>query len=85
VVIELMFEDLALGIHCFVVRLDSQLVVSQLNSVYSIFHPFLFCKYLRVSLLEKALDFIYYEHISREFNSLDDLLDTYVLDWHLLH
>jgi ribonuclease HI len=39
-VIELMSEASTLGIHHLVVRLDSQLVVSQLNSVYSIHHTF---------------------------------------------
>ena len=52
-VIELMSEESALGIRHLIVRLDSQLVVSQLNAHYSIRHPTLFRKYLRVCILKK--------------------------------
>jgi ribonuclease HI len=48
VIIELLTEASTLGIRHLIVRLDSELVVSQLNSTYSIRHPILFWKYLRV-------------------------------------
>jgi ribonuclease HI len=85
VVIELMTEASSLGIHHLIVCLDSELVVSHLNSTYSIRHPILFQKYLRVRLLERLFHFISYEHIPRQFNSLADSLANFVLNWHLLH
>ena len=84
-VIKLLSESSTLGIHHLVVRLDSQLVVSHLNTQYSIHNPILFHKYLRVRILQKTFDIISYEHISREFNTLANLSSNYVLDWHLSH
>ena len=55
----------ALGIRSLVVRLDSELVISQLTLRYSIRHPVLYRKYLRVHFLERSFDFIPYEHIPR--------------------
>ena len=51
-IIKPMSKASTLGIHHLILRLDSQLVVSQLNAHYSIFHPTLFQKYLRVYLLK---------------------------------
>jgi ribonuclease HI len=39
VVIELLTDAISLGIHHLIVRLDSQLVVFQLNNIYSIRNP----------------------------------------------
>jgi len=58
--IELMIETSALGIHHLIVHLDSELIVSHLNMTYSIQHPILFWKYLRVWLLEQSFHFITY-------------------------
>ena len=69
----------ALGIRSLVERLDSELVISQLMSWYSIRHPVLYRKYLRVRFLERSFDFISYEHIPRTLNSLVNE----ILDWHL--
>jgi ribonuclease HI len=48
VVIELLTKAPALGICHLIARLDFELVVSHLNSTYSIRHSILFRKYLRV-------------------------------------
>ena len=82
-VIALMTNASTLGICSLVVRLDSELVISQLTSHYSVRHPVLYRKYLRVRFLERSFDFISYEHIPRMLNSLADSLANEILDWHL--
>jgi len=84
-IIELLTEAFALGICHLIVCLDSNLIVSHLKSTYFIQHPILFQKYLRVRLLEWSFHFITYEHIPRQFNSLADSLENFVLNRHLLH
>ena len=82
-VIALMTNASALGIRSLVVRLDSELVISQLTSRYTVRHPVLYRKYLRVRFLERSFDAISYEHIPRTLNSLADSLANDILDWHL--
>jgi ribonuclease HI len=82
-VIALMTNASTLGIHSLVVRLDSKISISQLTSCYSICHPRLYWKYLRVCFLERSFDVIFYEHIPRALNSFADSLDNDLLDWHL--
>ena len=82
-VITLMTNASALGIHSLVVRLDSELVISQLTSCYYVRHLVLYQKYLRVYFLEHSFDVISYEHIPRTLNSLVDSLANDILDWHL--
>jgi ribonuclease HI len=82
-VIELLVDAISLGIRCLVVRFDSQLVVLQLSNVYSIRSPTLLRVYLRIRLLERHFDYIEYQHISRNLNTLTDALANYVLDRHL--
>jgi ribonuclease HI len=84
-VIELLTEAISLGIHRLVVRLDSQLVVLQLSNIYSIRSPTLLRVYLRVRLLEREFDYLEYQHIPRNLNTLTDALANYVLDRHLQH
>ena len=84
-VIELLVDALYHEIDHLIVRLDSQLVVSQLNGIYSIRNPMLLRKYLRIKLLERQFQFITYEHIPRRFNHVSDAFANYVLDWHLRH
>ena len=72
-----------LGIRSLVVRLDFELVILQLMSRYSVRHPVLYRKYLRVRFLERSFDFISYEHIPRTLNSFADLLSNDILDYHL--
>ena len=84
-VIGLLTEAISLGITQLIVNLDSQLVVYQINRIYSICDPILLRLYLRVRFLERRFDFIQFQHISREFNQVADSLANYMLDWHLAH
>ena len=84
-VIELLVDAIHHSIDHLIVRLDSQLVVSQLNGVYNIRNPTLLQKYLHIKLLERQFQFITYEHILRRLNHVSDALANYVLDWHLRH
>jgi len=59
-VIELFSEAIALGIRVLVVKLDSQLIVLQLNKHYSVRNPNILRMYLRVCLLEINFDYITY-------------------------
>ena len=52
-VIGLLTEAISLGISQLIVNLDSQLVVYQLNRIYSIRDPILLRLYLRFRLLER--------------------------------
>ena len=51
-VIDLLRDAISHGVHSLEVRLDSQLVVSQLNGLYRIRDPTLLRIFLRVRLLE---------------------------------
>jgi ribonuclease HI len=84
-VIELLANSNSLGIHHLIIRLDSQLVVLQLNNVYSIRSPTLLWVYLRIFLLERNFDYIEYQYIPRYINTLTDALSNYVLDRHFFH
>jgi hypothetical protein len=55
-------------------------VVSQLNHSFSVRHPTLLCKYLRVHILECYFEYIDYFHVLRESNILSDSLANYVLE-----
>ena len=70
----------ALRIRSLVVRLHSELVISQLTSHYFVRHLVLYQKYLRVRFLECSFDFISYEHIPRTLNSFADSLANEILD-----
>lgn len=50
-IINLLSEAISLDIDSLVVYLDSQLVVSQLNSIYLVRDPYLYRQFLRVRLL----------------------------------
>ena len=52
VIIELLRDAISNGVHSLEVRLDSQLVVSQLNGMYRIRDPTLLRRFLHVRLLE---------------------------------
>lgn len=82
-VIALMTNASALGIRSLVIRLDSELVISQLTSRYTVRHPVLYRKFLRVHFLEHSFDVISYEHIPRTLNLLANSLANDILDWHL--
>ena len=81
--IELLIEAISLNIHALIVNLDSQLVVHQLNGNYSIRNPQILRFYLHVLLLERNFDYITYQHIPRQMNTLTDTVANIVLDRHL--
>ena len=64
-------------------RLDSELVVLQLNRFYAIRNHVLLRLFLRVCLLEHEFDYIEYQHIPRSLNTLADEIASRVLDIHL--
>jgi len=72
--IELLSNAISFGINRIIIRLDSQLVVLQLTSVYTVINPTLLRLFLRVRLLEINFDFIQYQNISRNLNTLTDSL-----------
>eukprot|EP00253_Pinus_taeda_P004610 PITA_04610 len=71
-VIELLSESISFGIRILIVRLDSELIVLQLNRVYAIRNPMLLRSFLRVHLLKREFDYIEYQHILRYLNTLAD-------------
>ena len=54
--IELLSDSISFGINHIIIRLDSQLVVLQLTSVYTVGNPTLHRFFLRVRLLERHFD-----------------------------
>ena len=85
VIIELLWDSLSRGITQLEVRLDSQLVVSQLNRAYQVRNPIILRQFMQVRLLQINFEFITYNHIPRNQNSLTDAYANYILDWHLTH
>ena len=78
-VIELLWDVMSCGITQLKVRLDSQLVVSQLNRAYQVQNPILLRQFLQVRLLERNFDFITFNHIPRNQNSL--LMHMQIMSW----
>ena len=62
-IIELLWDAISHGFLSLEVRLDSQVVVSQLNGLYRIWDSTLLRRFLRVRLLERQFDSITYIHI----------------------
>ena len=85
VVTELLHDAISHGVHYLEVRLDLQLVVSQLNGLYHIRDPTLLLRFLHVRLLKQQFESITYIHVPRIFNQVVDSYANYVLDWHLFH
>ena len=85
VIIELLWDAISHGTTCLEVRLDSKLVVSQLNGVYQVRHLALLRQFLWIRLLERNFEHIIYQHILRNQNTIIDALSNYILDWHLSH
>ena len=52
IIINLLSKEISYGIDSLVVYLDSQLVVSQLNSIYQVRDPYLYRQFLRVRVLQ---------------------------------
>ena len=84
-VIELLRDAISHGVLSLEVRLDSELVVSQLNGLYHVRDPTLLRRFLHVRLLERQFDNITYIHIPRINNQVANSYANYVLDWHLFH
>ena len=84
-VIELLWDVMSCGITCLEVRFDSQLMVSQLNGDYQVRNPTLLHQFLQVRLLEINLEYISFNHIPRNENTITDAYVNYILDWHLKH
>ena len=85
VVIELLRDAISHGVLPLEVRLDSELVVSQLNGLYHVRDPTLLRRFLCVRLLERKFESITYIHIPRNYNQVADSYANYVLDWNLFH
>ena len=84
-VIGLLTEFASQDISHLVVFMDSQLVVSHLNHMYSIQNPTLIHLFQRVCLLESSFETITYRHIPRSCNAVADSLANYILDWYISH
>ena len=82
-ILELLTAAVNLGIRELFVYLDSQLVVLQLNSHYSVRNQSTLHLYLHIRLLERNFDYITYQHIPRHINTLTDVVANLVLDRHL--
>ena len=83
--IELLRDAISHGVLSLEVRIDSQLVVSQLNGLYHVRDPTLLRRFLHVRLLEWQFESIKYIHITRNLNQVFDSYANYVLDWNLFH
>ena len=79
-IVPLLRDSISHGVLSLEVRLDSQLVVSQLDGLYRIRDPTLLQIFLRVRLLERQFESIAYIHVPRFFNQVADLYANYVLD-----
>ena len=65
--------------------LDSKLILLHLNRVYAIKNPVLLRLFLKVRLLERQFDYIEYQHIPRNLNTLVDALANNIINRHLRH
>jgi ribonuclease HI len=64
-----------------VVRMDSELVIKQLNGIYKVKHPNLVPRFLEVrNLVARAFPQITFEHVRREFNKDADALANEAMD-----
>ena len=79
-VVGLMTEALSSGILHLIVHLDSQLVVSQLNGIYSIRELTLLRLFRRIRLLERSFIYIHYCFVPRQFNTITDSLANFMLN-----
>ena len=79
-VVKLLFDVIAHGILHLVFILESQLILLQLANVYLLRSSTILLMVLRVCLLEIDFDFIQYEQISRNLNTLKDAIANHGLD-----
>ena len=83
--IELLSDAISFGIRHLIIRSDSELIVLHLNRVYAIKNSVLLRLFLKVCLLERQFDYIEYQHIPRNLNTLADALANNVINRHLGH
>lgn len=67
------------------VRLDSLLLVMQLNGVYRVHNPIPFRRYLRVKILMREFEIITFSHVPKAQNEYVDSIGNDILCWHLSH
>ena len=79
VIIELLWDSILHGITLLEVRLDYQLVISQISGVYQVRHPTFLRDILRIKLLERSFEHIICNHISRNQNTIIDAFANYIL------
>ena len=79
-VIDLLWDATLHGITHLEVRIDSELVVSQINGDYQVWNPTLLRQFLHVRLLERNFEYISFNHISRNENTIIDAYANYILD-----
>ena len=84
-VIELLSDAISFGILSLIIRLDLELIVLHLNNVYAIRNPMLLRLFLKVRLLERKFDYIEYQYISKNLNTLADALDNRFFNRNLQH
>lgn len=75
-------KALELGATVVDVRLDSLLVVNQMNGIYKIKHPDLIPINSRIHELMQQFDRVSFVHVRREFNTLADGMVNKILDKH---
>ena len=80
VVIELLWDATLCGITHLEFRIDSQIMVSQLNGDYQVQNTNLLHQFLCVRLLERNFEYIAYSQISRNQNRIADAYANYILD-----
>ena len=85
VVIEFLWDVASRGITCLEVKIESQLVVSQLNGDYQVRNPTLLHHFLHVRLLERNFEYISFNHILRNENTITDAYANNIIYWHLTH
>ena len=78
VVIEILWDALSCGIIQLEVKLDSQLMVSQLNGDYQVRNPICLRQFLQVRLLEINFKYISFNHIPQNENKIIDTFETHV-------
>ena len=83
--IGLLTETLVNDVTWIRVYLDSELVVHQLNRIYTVQNPLLLHTFQRVRLLEMYFEQVSYQHILRRLNYVVDSLENFVLDSYLAH
>lgn len=75
-------KALALGARKVDIRVDSLLVVNQMNGVYKIKNRELWPIHKKIQKLIKKFDKVIFSHIKREFNQVADSMVNKVLDAH---